>query len=377
MPSLSDPIISLAHVARETAIHIWQSLPGARPDSPLASRIGLWITLLTLVAVFFLTLSILILNLRNDWNAKRRKRWIARWLPQLMDPETLGPIQPLRPSQLQEFQTLWNHVHDSMRGDVRTTLITASRRAGAIPLSLDRLRRGSMSQRILSAIFLGNHGERDAIEPLASIVSDPDPFLSLSAARSLIQIDPIAQVPLLIQDLLRRETWPLPVVYDIVASIDPELRSSHLREALMNWQPEPTPRGLRLLPLVHENARAAIIDSLAERSPPLQQETLAALLREIRSPHQLPLVRSGLESSHWPVVVAALNTLALLGSREDVPKLLELLGHKEWWIRYRAARALVMLPDMKPIEVELLASRHGDRYGREMLRYALSERNMR
>jgi len=77
------------------------------------------------------------------------------------------------------------------------------------------------------------------------------------------------------------------------------------------------------------------------------------------------------------VVVAALNTLALLGSREDVPKLLQLLGHKEWWIRYRAARALVMLPDMKPIEAELLASRHEDRYGREMLRYALSERNMR
>lgn len=377
MPSLSESAASFARLALDAALHLWSILPGGRPGSPLASRIGLWLTVLTIAAVLFLTLSIVAMNVRNGWLARRRKRWTDRWLLQLMDPATHGPIQPLRASQLQEFQELWNHVHDSVRGDVRRSLIASSRDAGSIPLSLERLKRGGLAQKILSAAFVGNHGAREAIDLLAPMVASPDPFLSLSAARSLILIDPVAQAPLLIPQLLRRESWPLPLVYDIVSSIDPEPRSSHLQDALMGWRPEPTPRGLRFLSLVNEDARASIIDALANRSSPVQLETLAALLREVRSPHQLHLVRSGLESSHWPVVVAALNTLALLGSREDIPKLLELLGHKEWWIRYRAARALVMLPDMKPIEAELLASRHGDRYGREMLRYALSERNMR
>lgn len=374
MPSISE---CLARRAGEVAATAWRILPGTRSDDPLAARIALWITLATFATIVLLTLSILVLHRRNVLREQRDKRWRDRWLVQLLDPEGSGGIASLRPRQLPLFQSLWNHVHASMRGDIRRSIVAASRNAGTIPLSLARLRHGSLGERILSATFLGNHQETAAIEPLAAMAESPDSFLSLACTQALLRIDPPHQLPRLLGTLLRREDWPLPQVHDILSEVDAELLSAHLPGAFLRWYPEPSPRSLRLLSLVHEDVRVAIVDILSGRRQPPTPEAQAAMLREIRSPTQLHLVRRGLDSTHWPVVVAALNTLAQLGSREDLPRLSELLGHKEWWVRYRAARAIVLLPDVKAIEAELMATRHPDRFGREMLRYALAERNMR
>jgi len=354
----------------------WSTLPGSHAHDPLPSQAALWISLLTLVATLLLMASIVILHLRNGWVERRRKRWSDLWLLQLLDPEEHGAIAPIRIPQFVPFALLWNHVHDSMRGEMRRSLIKLSRKAGAADLALERLQRGSMAEKILSATFLGNHLDNDAVVALSAFASSSDPFLSLPCARALVKIAPTIQLPRLLPDFLRREDWPFPLVHDILSTVDPDILSSHLPGVLLRWYPEPSPRAIRSLALVHEDVRTSLIDAIFQRTTPPSPEAEAALLREIHDPAQLPLVRRGLESPHWSVIVAALNRLVNMGSREDVPRLTELLGHKEWWVRYRAARVLVMLPDMKPIEVELLATRHADRYGREMLRYALAERNL-
>lgn len=356
---------------------IWRGLPGGHASDPLAASVALWITVATLATVAVLMASIVILHLRNGWLERRRKRWEGRWLVQLLDPDGNGTLDRIRSSQFAPFVELWNHIHDSMRGDVRRSLIQLSRNAGAVDLALARLRHGSLGERISSAWFLGNHLETRAIPILASQASNPDPFLSLTCTRALVQIEQGTQLPRLLPDLLRREDWPVPVVHDILSSIDPDILSSHMPGILLRWYPEPSPRAIRCIAFLHEDVRAALVDALFDRTPPPSPDAEAALLREIHDPSQLHLVRKGLESPHWPVIVSALNRLASMGSREDVHRLQELLGHREWWVRYRAARALVMMPDMKPIEVELMATRHPDRYGREMLRYALAERNLR
>lgn len=357
-------------------LEILGRLPGGGPQAPIPVRIALVLLLLTTATVVLLAVAILVLHLRKDHLKRQEKRWSDAWFLQLIDPQAHGPIPPLRPLQLRAFGTLWTHIHDSMRGEVRSRLIEASRLAGTIPLCMEAMRSGGRGDRIVAAGLLGNHLAETAVPLLQPLVEDPDPFLSLTCARALLKIAPAYQTPRLLPSLLRREDWPLPVVHDILSDLDPDLLSAHLPAILLSWSPGPPPRAIRLLGLAREDVRVAILESLLSRTPPLPPEAQAALLREVIDPSQVRYVRAGLDSAHWPVVVAALNAMARLGSREDLPRLAELAGHREWWVRYRAARAIVALPGLKAIEVELLATRHPDRFAKEMLRYALAERNM-
>ena len=357
-------------------MEVWNLLPGGGADSPLPIRIALVLFLITTVTVIFLGLAIVVLHIRNDRVKRREKRWSDTWFLHLLDPVNNGPIAPLRPDQLSAFGSLWTHIHDSMRGEVRRNLIDISCRAGTVSLSLKALRGGGRRERILAAGLLGNHLADQAVPLLETQVDDPDPFLSLTCARSLLRIDPSGQTPRRLPSLLGRQDWPLPVVHDILSEIDPDILSAHLPAILLRWQPAPPPRAVRMLGLAREDVRVSILETILQRPGPLPPDSEAALLREVIDPAQIPFVRRGLDSPHWPVVVAALNTLVRLGTREDLPRLVELVGHREWWVRYRAARAIVLLPGMKAIEVELVATRHSDRFAKEMLRFALAERNL-
>lgn len=359
------------------AVHdAWRLLPGGGLDSSPPARIALALFLLTTATVAFLAVAIVALHTRNDRAKRREKQWSDRWFLHLIDPDNHGPLAPLRPHQLLAFGALWTHIHDSMRGEIRSTLVEISRSAGTIPLCMDALRGGGRRERILAAGLLGNHLEEQAIPLLEPLVEDTDPFLSLACARALLRIAPVPQTPRLLPSLLRRGDWPLPVVHDLLSDLDPDLLSAHLPSTLLGWQPAPPPRAIRMLRLAREDVRVSLVETLLRRSSPIPQESEAALLREVIDPDQIHFVRRGLDSPHWPVVVAALNTMVRLGAREDLPRLTELVGHKEWWVRYRAARAIVLLPGMKAIEVELLAARHPDRFAKEMLRFALAERNL-
>lgn len=355
---------------------VWILLPGGGPDAPLPARIALVLFLLTTATVALLAVAIVALHARNDRVKRREKQWSDRWFLHLIDPENYGPLAPLKSNQLLPFGALWTHIHDSMRGEIRGSLVEISRRAGTVPLCMKALRGGGRKERILAAGLLGNHLEVQAIPLLQPMAEDPDPFLSLACARALLRIAPAAQTPRLLPSLLGRGDWPLPVVHDLLSDLDPDLLSAHLPSILLGWRPAPPPRAIRMLSLAREDVRVSLIETILRRSAALPPESEAALLREVIDPAQIQFVRQGLDSPHWPVVVAALNTLVRLGTREDIPRLTELVGHREWWVRYRAARAIVLLPGMKAIEVELLATRHPDRFAKEMLRFALAERNL-
>jgi len=359
------------------ALELFQRIPGAESRDPLLGRITLWIFLLSLAAVVVFTVFILVLHRRNSGKLLAEKRWKDAWLLQLLDPTHHGELQPLGRHQILAFAELWSRVHGSVRGEFREGLLEASRKAGTVDHCLRLLRRGSVREKLRATELLGDHLAREAESYLLPLARGRDPFLSLAATHALLQIDPRHHFPSHLHDLLSREDWPVARIHDILSEIDPELLAAHLPGHLLRWAPAPPPRALRTLDLLPEESRSDLIQAVFQRAEGLAPETEAALLREIRSPEHLGLVRRGLDSPHWPVVVAALNTIAKLGTRDDMPRLTELLSHAEWWVRYRAALAMVHLPGFKPIELELLAMRHPDRYGREMLRFALAEGNLR
>ena len=106
-----------------------------------------------------------------------------------------------------------------------------------------------------------------------------------------------------------------------------------------------------------------------------QPEVIAACLRILQDPGCLDLVRSHASHPDWIVRVQVANALRRLGGREDLPCLLQLLGAPEWWVRYRAAQAIVDAPYLQADEPRRLQAAHTDRYARDILQQVMAERS--
>ncbi|HYG13158.1 MAG TPA: hypothetical protein VD885_03330, partial [Methylophilaceae bacterium] len=69
------------------------------------------------------------------------------------------------------------------------------------------------------------------------------------------------------------------------------------------------------------------------------------------------------------------NVLRRLGTREDLPSLLQLLCAPEWWVRYRAAQAITAAPYLGKDELGQLQATQADRYARDILQQVAAERS--
>jgi hypothetical protein len=66
-----------------------------------------------------------------------------------------------------------------------------------------------------------------------------------------------------------------------------------------------------------------------------------------------------------------------MGRVENVGRLEKLLTDPEWWVRFRAARALVRLPALSRAEIDGIRERQTDAYARDILGQALVEAGAR
>lgn len=73
------------------------------------------------------------------------------------------------------------------------------------------------------------------------------------------------------------------------------------------------------------------------------------------------------------VRVQAVSALGRLRVPGDEWQIVARLDDREWWVRYRAAHALVAMPNMSRTVLALLARTHPDRYARGALAQVLSE----
>ena len=62
---------------------------------------------------------------------------------------------------------------------------------------------------------------------------------------------------------------------------------------------------------------------------------------------------------------------------EHMGRLERLLSDAEWWVRYRAAKALVRLLGVDPSELECIRLRLHDRYAKDILEQAVAESRVR
>jgi HEAT repeat protein len=232
--------------------------------------------------------------------------------------------------------------------------------------------------RLIALLTLGHLGDYSAWDDILRLSREPDALLSLAAARALLQINADHALHELMPQLLHRDDWQTAQLALLIEENGTDKIYAYLADATARLSGSLVPpyldqlrRLLRLLEVAPpQHALPAVRRVLAETA---DDEVVAACLKFLREPADLPAVRSRLDHANWIVRLQAARALGRIGGAEDVPRLKALLSDPVWWVRYRTAQALRALMHG---DKQALAQLHDsliDRYARDMLEMVMAE----
>ena len=128
---------------------------------------------------------------------------------------------------------------------------------------------------------------------------------------------------------------------------------------------------LQYVELAEFDVRDAICaELLRSRDEP---ELIAAALKAASGYSPMPGIDRFVAHPAWYVRMQAARFIGRKGNARDIGRLEKLLVDREWWVRYRAARALVRLPALTRAEIERIRERQDDAFARDILGQALVE----
>lgn len=324
--------------------------------------------------VVIITLVIIVLRAKMSAFTRRRERFIAQWRPLLVNalygvPDDLPAFSP---ADTESFLILWNHLHETVRGDVTENLAAVAGRLDIPRRALTALAHGNTREKLLAIVTLGHLRERSAIAPLAEIAASPNTALALFAAKALVSIDPLAAASLLVPLITTRTDWPPTLLSGVIAEAGKEAMSVPLARCIREAPSSQLPRLSHLLRNIEPVARGRLVRELHARDD-LDTETISQCLQALTLPTDAGLAVRHSTHPSWYVRVQAAATLGRIGTREHLDVLERLLGDPEWWVRYRAAQAVVQISTLAGIKLATLRGGLTDRYARDMLDHVLAE----
>ena len=340
-------------------------------------RYAFWAGLVSFLLAALTILIIALLRTAQAWRARRKRQLLNIWQPLLAKALIGEQVAPpaVRSAELIDFLYLWLHFHESLRGEAKHALNDMLHAQQLLSPMCRMLKRGSTQQKLVVATALGHAHGSEAWNELALLAHDDSPALSITAARALMLIDAAAAAEVVIPLIIRRRDWPPARLAVMLKEVEQPFVERFL-EAVAEAAAAQAPYLVRLLRLVEAMGFNQPLPFLAELlRNSTQPEVIAACLRMLNDPACLTLVRAHASHPDWIVRVQVANALRRLGSRVDLPCLLQLLGAPEWWVRYRAAQAIVNAPYLQADEPRRLQAAHADRYARDILQQVMAERS--
>lgn len=348
------------------------------PDVPLSWALALAWT--TLGLVLLMVLALWLLRLWRLWQAPRQARFAARWQPLLLGvaagddlPEAL-PV--LAAHERWPLLLLWLQLLLTVEGRSRVRLAALGRALGLTSLVRKRLESRHPPERWVALLALGALGDGQDVPPLMARLATAGPQTVLYLVRAALMLDP-AQAPAAARHLLARSDLDLARLSLLLQPC-----AGPLGQALRALQPpvnsakavaevQPWLCWLRLAHALRQQWPLSVLQPALQ--PGLDPELTLAALRLYQGEAGDAVVSAHAGHSDWRVRVQVARALGTIGSPQAVPVLLGLVTDTQWWVRYRAAQALLRLPGQTP---ELVLSRiaaTGDRYARSMAEAVLAE----
>jgi HEAT repeat protein len=322
----------------------------------------------------------LYIRLRLKISDRQRKRFNEKWLPIMEQSmyELPEAVPPLKRSELIYFLWVWNSLQERLKGEVKENLNAVARMAKVDVVLEGLLRSNSVNSRLLAINTAGHLREQTVWGELKSFVqTNENPVVSLTAVRSLIRIDAKAAAAIFIPLIRIHKEWPPTQVAGRLKEVRQEVATAYLKEIILTASDGELPRLVRYLRFASVKTAILVVEHLLAKSE--NEDVIAACLSvisEVDNGQSLLLLRSYAEHPKWIIKVQVANGLSRLGTQEDVELLLTLLGDREWWVRYRAAHALVSLPFMTLVQLEQLKHGLKDSYAIDALTQVIEEKRV-
>lgn len=304
---------------------------------------------------------------------RRAERFLELWRPLVFGAalgEEVGP-PPLAVADEQTFLLLWNQVQGGLRGPPRAGLNQLARAVGGRAVALRRLRGGGAMDRVLALRTLGHLGEPEDFDRVLAFLDERRAPVCLAAARALAHIDPRRATEAIWARIRSRPDWPLAQLATVLREADASRLAQALADAARDLTAPELPRLLPLVALLDGPSADAIASAVLSRAG--DPEILAGALRHVHGPALLPRVAPFARHEAWPVRTQAAAALGRIGGAGERPTLVRMLSDPEWWVRYRAAQALLSGRFGAREEIAALAPGLGDRFARDILAHVLAE----
>lgn len=339
-------------------------------------RAAYWVAVSTVVLAVVLLALIVILRINTQRRERRDARAMQYWLPVLRK-ELAAPGVPVRLLERGEvagFLEAWNAIHEPLDDSASRRLAPLGTRVGLVAAAR-RFLRGGYHDRAMTIIALGHLRDPRVFDDIAPYLRDRSPIVSLCAGRALAQIDASRAMQMFVPLILEREDWAPGTVARILAENDDGSASRALSNSLLRANADTTAKLVRFLADIDPARAAEVIHELMGRD--VDDRLISVCLQLVNDRRELGRVRKLLHASRWHVRMHAATALARIGEAGDQVNLVPLLSDSVWWVRYRAAQALLMLPGMGPEKLRAIRERTGDAYGRGIIDHVLAEQDMR
>ncbi|MBZ2189364.1 HEAT repeat domain-containing protein [Alcanivorax sp. JB21] len=335
-----------------------------------------------LLTTTLMLLGTLLLSRHHERRARRAARVRQQWMPRLLgmltgaddDPETTLPRLARR--DMPALVSLCNALQDTVRGVSRESLQLLAQRLGLIPELRSWLRRGDAGRQLDALTCLGQLRIDAAWPDIQSLMDQDNTVLSLTAARALVNIDAPRGVPEILQRLQRAD-WSESRVTALLKEVPANTLIRMLQQNLLTSEARAmSAPALRKLIRITNSLQPHQVEpllQLARERFPDDAELRSTICACADGPQWLAYLRTATTDEYWPVRVQAVRRLGRIGEPADRIVLAARLEDPVWWVRYRAAQALLGLPDAQRQALQIMARVHDSQRVREILAHALAE----
>lgn len=344
-------------------------------DSDIALRIGIALVeviVLLCAVIFFYTI---FLRITLVYHARNKQKLINTWRPILTSaiaeiPETLPTLNT---RFVEDFILEWNSLYDKVSGDCHENLTILARQLNIHKFASKMLISVHPKTRLLGVITLGNMKINSAWPILKSMASSDISVLSLAAFRALVNIDSHLALEQMFPMIMQRKDWPPTLVARVLKGTRSSEICQLLFEACEHAELSRLPGLVSYVHALNCPNSTQLFKQVLKRN--VDDRVISMFLQEVSDPSALELVKHYLDSPIWHIRVHAVGALGRIASVEEIPLLEKMLSDGKWWVRYRAAQALVGLPFVKATYLESLLEKLKDRFAQDILRQAMVEKD--
>lgn len=289
----------------------------------------------------------------------------------------MSELPTFSPRDLPDFLFVWLHFQELLRGESHL-LLNQSLIASGLQVSIRKLLQGSrIEEQLLAASALGHLGDEKAWESLLVLLRNHSPIVSVTALWALVTIDAEKAAVFALPLIVDQQDWG-PVRFGLM------LRQAkpYLQQALLLYAerqgidlPSHLLRMLSLSTVLPQNSPLSIGGKFSTAIGG-EPEMLGVCLRSVNHPADLTWVRSCFSDRRSNVQVQIAGVLGRMGAPQDTHYLVFLLSSEYWWVRYRAAQALLRQPFINHQSVRRLINNRIDIFARDMLLHIVAENDI-